>query len=170
MPHRLRTPEFLFGLPELESRVLETARIGNYPLRQAVTIVKGSISAGRSGYLENPATSRVWIALSRLLRRELAAGKARIIVAALCGYGTHFKKPTRLLIWGEFVDQLVLRRCGGKRGLCAHSGAPHLQLTGVTDGLLLTHHAQVYCEKFVADILEQLQYRRRFSESMGHTL
>ena len=80
MPHRLRTPEFLFGLPELRGRDLETARIGNYQLRQAVRIVKASILVGWGGYLENLATSRVWIALSRLLRRELAVGKPRIIV------------------------------------------------------------------------------------------
>ena len=30
MPHRLRSPEFLYGLPELEGRDLETARIGNF--------------------------------------------------------------------------------------------------------------------------------------------
>ena len=143
MPHRLRTPEFLFGLPELEGRDFETARMGNFQLRRAVRPIKVSVSFGRRGYLENPATSRVWIALSKLLHRELALGKACIIVTDMCGLGTHFKKPPRLLIWGQFVDRVVLRRCGGKRGLCGHSGAPHLQLTGVKDGVVLTHHAQI---------------------------
>ena len=42
---------------------------------------------------------------------------------------------------------------------------------------VLTHHAQVYCEKFIADLLGQLflghrplQLRRRGVASMGHAL
>ena len=60
--------------------------------------------------MENPATSRFWIALSKMLRRELAAGSARIAVTDMCCYGTEFKKPTRLLLWGKFSGQVLLRR------------------------------------------------------------
>ena len=137
MPHRLRSPSFLYGLPELEGRDLDTARIGNFQIRQAVRLIKLSMASGRSGYLENPATSRAWLVLTRMLSRELVSGKCRIIVVDMCGYGTAFKKPTRLLIWGKYASRVELRRCNGKRSLCSHSGVPHLQLTGVQNGFVL---------------------------------
>ena len=156
MPHRLRTPSFLYGLPDLEGPDLETARIGNFQIRQAVRLIKFSMASGRSGYLENPATSRAWLVLAKMLSREIASGKCRIINTDMCGYGTAFRKPTRLLLWGKYAHQVELRRCNGKQGLCGHLGVPHLQPTGVQNGAFLTHHAQVYCEKFVADWLGRL--------------
>ena len=127
--------------------------------------------------MEDPATSWAWLVLAKMLTREIASGKYRVIVCDMCGYGTAFKKPTRLLLWGKFAHRVELRLCNGKRGLCGHSGVPHLQLTGVQNGLVLTHHAQVYCKKCVADVLGQLllgqrplQYRRRCAASTGHTL
>ena len=156
MPHRLRTTEYPFGLPQLEGKDLDTARIGNFQVRQAARLIRQSVRAKGSGYLENPATSRVWIALSRLLRAELKSGEVRIVLTDMCGYGTAFKKPTRLLVWGRHSAEVSLRRCGGGKGLCGHTGRAHLQLTGVKDGVFLTHHAQVYCQRFVADFYGQL--------------
>ena len=156
MPHRLRTAEHPFGLPELEGRDLDTARIGNFQVRQAVRLIRLSLRSGKSGYLENPATSRAWIVLRRMFHRELSRGEVRIIQTDMCGYGTAFKKPTCLLIWGRYSKGVCLRRCNGKGGLCGHSGVAHLQLTGVKDGVFLTHHAQIYCRRFVSDFLGQL--------------
>ena len=153
---RLRTAEHPFGLPELEGRDLDTARIGNFQVRQAVRLIRLSLRSGKSGYLENPATSRVWIVLRRMFFRELSRGEVRIIQTDMCGYGTAFKKPTCLLIWGRYSKGVCLRRCNGKGGLCGHSGVAHLQLTGVKDGVFLTHHAQIYCRRFVSDFLGQL--------------
>ena len=156
MPHQLRSAQHPFGLPGLEGKDLHTAKMGNVQVRRAVALIEACIVAGKSGYLENPATSRSWIVIQKMLRRELAAGLARIIVVDMCGYGTAFKKPTRLLMWGRHSVNVILRRCGGGRGVCGHSGLPHLQLTGVKDGVFLTHHAQVYCASFVEDFLGQL--------------
>ena len=131
MPHRLRSPDLLYVLPELEGRDLETAQIGNFQIRLAVRLIMLSMASGRSGYLENPATSRAWLVHKTLLSREIASEKCRIIVVDMCGHGTAFKKPIRPLIWGKYASRVRLTRCNGKRGLCGHPGSPHLQLTGV---------------------------------------
>ena len=85
MHHRLLSPDVLYGLPELEGRDLETARIGNLQIRQAVRLIKLSIASGRSGYLENPATSRAWLVPTKMLPREITSGNCRIIVVDMCG-------------------------------------------------------------------------------------
>ena len=102
------------------------------------------MASGRNDYLENPATSRAWLALAKTLSRETASGKCCVIVFDIRSYGTAFKKPTRLFVWGKFAPRVELRRCNGKRGLCGHSGVPHLQLAGVQNRFFQTHHAQVY--------------------------
>lgn len=78
----------MFGLPDLVGRDLETVQIGNDQMRQAVRLVKESLSLGGSGYLENPATSRVWLALARLLKKEFSSGAVHIVIPDICGYGT----------------------------------------------------------------------------------
>ena len=85
MPHRLRTPDVLYGLPDLEGRGLETARIGNIQIRQAVRLIKFSLASGQSGCLENSATSRAWLVLAKMLSREIAFGECRIIITDMCG-------------------------------------------------------------------------------------
>ena len=115
-----------YGLPDLEGRDLETVRICSFQIRQAVRLIKFSMVSGRSGYIENPATSRAWLVVAKMLSREIASGKSRAVVFDMCDYGTVFKKATRLLVWGKFGHRVELRRCCGKRGLCGHSGVPHL--------------------------------------------
>ena len=163
MPHQLRSALHPWGLPHLEGKDLQTARTGNLQVRRACALIKWSISARQSGYLENPATSRVWLVIQKLLRRELAAGLLRIIEVHMCAYGTPFKKPTRLLVWGRHAANVSMKLCGGRRGVCGHTGKPHLQLTGVENGRFLTHQAQIYSHSFVADFLGQLLLGRKAS-------
>ena len=167
----------LYGLPDLEERDLETAWIGNFQIRHAVRLIKLSMASGRSGSLENPATSRARLVLTQMLSRKIASGKCRIIVVDICGYGIASNKPTRLLIWGKFATRVELRRCNGKRGLCVVTLEYRTCSSLVCRTFFFTNHAQVYCETFVADLSGQLllghrplQFRRRGAADVGHAL
>jgi hypothetical protein len=156
MPSPLRSSvgSEIWGLPHLSDGDRRKVRIGNVQVKHAVKVIRSCVAGGTPGYLENPLTSRVWLVIARLLKKELKAGLVVLRRTCLCQYGVPWKKPTRLLTWGS--SSVDLKWCCGK-GVCSRTKRPHLTLTGISgNGKFLTSQAQVYPKQFVSHLLPQL--------------
>ena len=131
------------------------AQCGNRMLRHEPKLMKALIRAVKSGYLENPLTSAVWLCLGRMFSSFVTSGGANFIVFGMCQYGTSWRKPTKLLVFGPRAHQISLNRCNMEHGCCSRAQKPHQQLSSSTDcsfGILgnktwRTSLAQVYPRK-----------------------
>eukprot|EP00438_Fugacium_kawagutii_P003575 Skav222552 [mRNA] locus=scaffold2837:288793:289230:- [translate_table: standard] len=94
--------------------------------------------------MENPFRSRIWLCppFKALLRRK----QVSFVDVDYCAFGTRWRKRTRFLFYGVNLQSLEhCRCCNSKRGICAFSGKPHLQLMGITkDGTFMTKLAEPY--------------------------
>ena len=154
MPHRLRSADHPFGLPALTGRDLAVCVQGNNMLKNMVRVIKDSLFVNGAGYLENPRSSYIWVALRKIFAAELKSKKMEIHHTCLCMYGTSWKKPTSLLIWGAATAP-KFRDCTGPRGVCARTGCAHEALSSSSDvkccihnGGFRTRLAQVYPKAF----------------------
>jgi len=67
-------------------------------------------------------------------------------------YGSPHKKPTRLVYQGISLGG-VIRRCTGRRGVCARTGMPHEVLRGKDGkGVFKTARASAYPFEFCFDL------------------
>ena len=71
-PSALRSNQFIMGLPDLPERDRSTLALHNKLYRLSIRWAKGSLCAGKSGYIENPATSMLW--KSKGVRRLIKLG------------------------------------------------------------------------------------------------
>ena len=166
MPHRLRrrNPKEMFGLRGLSGADLEKARAGNRQVKHAIRTVKQCLRQGKSGYLENLVGSMVWYLLDRALSKEFKSGKLHFVVFDMCQYGTRWKKPTELLLFGPRAKHVQLNRCQQQRGLCSRTMSTHDQLSSsvscaygiLPNGAWRTSLAQVYPKAFIKSLLRQL--------------
>ena len=156
MPSALRgdKPADLWGLPNLSEADQAKVEVGNALFLFSIKVIRASVQFGVPGYMENPRSSRVWLMaeIQELLEAELAF----FVDFDMCQYGTAWKKPTRLLIWGVAPGSVTLKRCCAKGSICSRSGLKHQALTGCQRGGFATTTAQVYPLEFVAALLPQL--------------
>ena len=152
----------IWGLRDLDARDRTLVLAGNRMLRGAIRVIKRSLSLHQCGYLENPRSSLMWHILRRVFRRELASGEMSLLRIDMCRYGTAYKKPTTILVWGKDSHKIVLKQCNYS-GICVRTGLPHEQLSSsssckycVVNGAFRTSAAQVYPPRFVAHLLDQL--------------
>ena len=154
MPSALRgdSPQTIYGLPNLPAKDAAKVRNANRMLRGSVRCIKKCVQLKVPGYLENPLTSRIWKTkpIQALIRRR----QAFTVDFDMCQYGTSWRKPTRLLIWG--CQPFQLRRCSAVCGKCSRTKQAHVMLSGVSKGAFLTSQAQVYPEEFVSWLLPLL--------------
>ena len=154
MPSPLRgAGEHLWGLPSLSDKDQQKVHDANHQLRGAVRLIRRSIAECGTGYLENPASSRVWKVPSVIAL--IASGRAELLCFDQCQYGTAWRKRTRFLVWGK-LRGLILNRCSGKGGMCSRSGRPHLQLTGASGGQFRSSHAQVFTLELGSAVFQHL--------------
>lgn len=92
---------------------------------------------GVSGCWEHPRSSLVW--RIPLVQRWLRTRTARLASCDWCQYGTPWRRPTKLLIWGPRADELAMRTCGPQIGRCSRSH--HVRLSGVSGHRFLSRHA-----------------------------
>lgn len=154
LPKPLRkTGQHIFGLPWLspqdESKVLKA----NVMLRGAYKMIKKCLKAGKAGFLENPKNSMVWH--TPQIQKLLQDPRVQLVFCDMCQYGTQWKKPTGLLIWG--CNPVVFQRCSAKQHLCSRTHKPHLSLTGISGKKFLTAQAQVYSEEFSKHLMLTIQ-------------
>ncbi len=86
------------------------------------------------------------------------------IVFDMCCFGTEWKKPTRLYVFGvpAKLAAPLNRKCKARRLLkgeslqCQHSGKPHVQLSGAGKGGFLTKKAAEYPLPFAQALAKAL--------------
>lgn len=170
MPHRLRSVTCPWGLPDLSAKDALSAARRSRMLRHAARLIKDSLWAGHSGYLENNRGSYMWIILRRIFRRELFSGSMSIEHCCLCQYGAPFKKQTSLLIWNP-TTRPCFKMCTGTKGLCSRTGRRHEQFSFTSnDDIAFCIHkeafririAQVYPKPFAKDLFKLFAVRGSF--------
>jgi len=157
-PSALRSEQHMLGLPHLTGKDLAKVKAGNQMYYRALVLIKLCLKHGVPGYLENPRSSRLF--KMKGFVQLVKAGKARFVDTDMCAYGTCWKKPTRLLVWGKSSELVELRRCKPCHGRCNTTGKKHVQLSGAKNGKFLTSAAQVYPEGFTRHLIPQILARR----------
>jgi hypothetical protein len=142
-PPPLRDSEvYLMGLPGLSPKDRHRVALGNRQARWLVEIIRVCRRFSVPVVVENPASSRLWLYLSRRLGTPSSD-----TVFNHCRYGASFSKPTRL--WGWNVDLSTLGlRCSGK--VCVASGEPHVTLSGSDGRAFRTSYGAEYPPAFCA--------------------
>ncbi|CAE8630360.1 unnamed protein product [Polarella glacialis] len=106
---------------------------------------------GIPGYVENPFHSRCW--LTQFFRDVSKSIQAHSHEVHYCQYGTRWKKPTRFLMWGKFVELWCPKQCHSHSHKCTRTGQSHIVLSGKVDGKYRTLLAQPYpkllCEELI---------------------
>lgn len=153
-PSAVRSNAFLMGLSDLEPRDQSLVRRHNFMYRETMRLIRLHASLGGSGYLENPATSMLW--LTRGVKRLLKLKGFRLLTFDMCQFQCAWKKPTKLLVWGEWSEGLEVPRCSGKAGRCSRTHKPHYTLSGVANGRFRTSAAQVYPEALGEFLAERM--------------
>ena len=100
MPSALRgdDPTTIMGLPNLSAADLAKVAVGNRQWAFALQIIKHCLRLGIPGYAENPQTSRLW--KLRSINKLGKLSNTQLVDFHMCQFGTQWKKPTRLLVWG----------------------------------------------------------------------
>ena len=134
-PPALRSDSEPMGLASLTREAdLSAVRSGNSLLRVSCQIFNMCIKCEVPCSLENPATSRLWMAPSiGFLLRRVAVHRS---TTEFCMWGRPWRKSTSFMHYLVDLSVLEERRClGCKRGFCKRTGRPHIQLMGRgTDG------------------------------------
>ena len=133
------------GLPHLSPKDRSFVNKHNVMFRRAMNWAKRHQKSGGSGYIENPLTSMLW--KTRTVRSMINTGNCVLLRYDMCQYGTQYKKPTRLLCWGPWIQWASFKTCVG-RSVCSRTARPHFSLTGIVDGVFRTSAAQVYPTTF----------------------
>lgn len=148
MPKPLRSSDEPFGLSTLQGKDAEKVRLANIMFYGAMRVIRRCLKQGIAGYLENPASSRLWD--TPQIKKLLSDSRCQLITLDMCQYGCQWKKPTRLLFWN--CDSVVFNRCSG-RHFCSRTGRKHLQLTGMSGKKFLTEQAQIYSQEFAESLM-----------------
>ena len=132
---------FLMGLTGLSERDQLKVKIGNSLMKISAKIFRCCIQHNVPVALENPHTSRLWLAPP--IRHLLCHKSTNWGYTDFCMDGKPFRKRTRLM-WANVDLYPALRQCSSRRGICARTGACHQQLQGTQGGQFLTMLAQPY--------------------------
>ena len=143
----LRTNECLLGLPGLHERAQRQVDIGNATMQQSFAFLMRCAGLHVPAILENPATSMLWLT-DQALRFERSRGFSYVLLDQ-CGYGTAWRKRTKLAATHVPALDSLGRRCQGRNSMCSFSGRAHVILKGSDgNGGLLTARAQTYPASF----------------------
>ena len=167
-PPPLRTATHVAGRPGLSARDQEKVRLGNALLDISIDIFELCREMQIPFIWENPFTSFMW-----KMRRAEAVARWRHVTDVevhYCGYGTAWKKPTRLRCFMiPAARQMLERLCRGE--ICRFSKSPHVRLTGTDPhGVFWTLRACAYpwplCEKLASALIGAVRWKR-FAERAG---
>ena len=137
----LRSNDCVMGLPSLRPHDQLKVDVGNKLMRATVLIARAALKAGLPFVIENPATSRLWLAppMAKLLRSP----RVQVVNTDYCGFGTPWRKRTSLAFANCDLSGAA-RHCTG-RARCSYSGVPHVQLAGTNaEGKFMTLVAEPY--------------------------
>ena len=149
MPKALRSDQYTFGLPGLSAKDQKLVEQANVMFFGAVRVIRRCLKQNIPGYLENPATSRLW--QTPQMKRLLQDPRCHLIRADMCQYACSWKKPTLLLFWN--VTAPLFRICLGTH-TCSRTHRRHVQLSGIAGKRFLTHQAQIYSLSFSQALID----------------
>lgn len=143
-PPPLRSDSQPLGFSDLGFADMVKVREGNLWMRFSAQVFNLCMKLHIPVTMENPFRSRIWLCppIKHLLRRK----QCYSVDVDYCAFGTRWRKRTKFLYYGVNLEHLGVHRCcNSKRGICAFSGKPHLQLMGVTkSGVFMTKLAEPY--------------------------
>ena len=175
MPCALRDDgEFILGLPNLSEKDQVKVNDGNESLEFLCSLIGLCQKHNTMIVVENPCTSRLWMALAMASRIERCASSQNIDD---CAFGEAWRKRTRLVAWVRPLTGLP-SLYASKRGVCSYSGQKHVLLTGFgKEGAFKTAVASPYPSSMCRLIAPQLmepetgkKQRREVSKTVGHNL
>ena len=153
MPHALRDDdEHIYGLPGLSERDQLRVTDGNDSLFFVAKLIRLCLRHNVMVVVENPGSSRLWIApeMASLIPRAASDN-----MVDYCAFGTEWRKRTRLVAWCQPLVRLP-PLCSGKKGFCSFSGCKHVLLEGFTGGEFKTAAASAYPVKMCRLLAPQL--------------
>ena len=153
MPSAIRDDDkYILGLPNLNAKDQAKVDDGNSSLDFLCALIKICLKHNVMIVVENPATSRLWIAFFARIALEPTASLDNI---DYCSFGMAWRKRTRLVSWVRPLRNLP-KLCLSKGGVCSYSGHYHDLLTGVKKGGFKTAAASPYPAKMCKLIAPQL--------------
>ena len=124
----LRDANNLYGFPGLATSARQAVTLGNVLMKFSAQILRRCAAMHIPAFLENPATSFLWI-----MPPILAVSSTSTAISSAydaCQYGAPWRKRTGILSVNSFSDPSVSKRCMGRRGMCSRTGCQHVVLTG----------------------------------------
>ena len=143
-PMPLRSDTLPLGLPNLSLKDQAKVEAGNIFMSFSASIMHEAIRANIPASVENPQTSRLWLAppFARLLR----SAPVSFTVTHFCQWGAPWRKATAFATVGLDMSRIGSALCkSSKRGICSRTGQPHAQLHGKNvDRIFRTKLAEAY--------------------------
>lgn len=140
-----------WGRQDLRRHDQDKASEGNYLLLMTCILCVSAFLNGVPGYIENPASSRVW--KSPLMKVLLHAVNGTFHTVSFCRYGTQWRKDTTFMTWLLPADSWAPRRCSTPSGRCVRSGKRHVLLSGKVKQTYKTLIAQPYPFELCHDLM-----------------
>ena len=145
-----------WGLEGLSDKDTLQLAVANRLIQSTLTILHVAEATCTPWILENPLSSLFW----RLpqVRQMFRRSHTSVADLHMCGYGTPWRKATKLLC-SRIRDpsSLAVRCFPSAGGLCAHSGRRHAVLQGRDQlGVPWTRRAQEYPRSFCTSVATQL--------------
>ena len=118
---------YLMGYPDLSPKDIDKIKVGNSLMKISAKIFRCCIQHDVPVALENPHTSRLWLA--PLIKHLLHHRATSWGYTDFCMDGKPYRKRTRIM-WANVDLSPALPQCKTSRGKCPHTGLPHQQLQG----------------------------------------
>ena len=146
-PPRLRSLDYIWGLPSLAPHDANKVNDGNVLLKFVVRFCNLAIRREIPWTIENPALSYAWAAppMQRLLANHRGGVEWRLINSGTieyCIFGTPWRKSTTFKSFNVDLTWMQNYRCTGHQ--CRFTGKKHQVLFGKFKGTFLTSRSEAY--------------------------
>ena len=142
LPHALRTPQQVHGLPNSSDADQKSLDRSNALGRAAALLLRSAIHRSIPAGEENPRDSFLWQQSHHV---KLVSSSDGDYVIDLCAFKRPFRGRTRILLWNCRAPRLEQCKCKMRGNMCSFSGKPHVVLSGLApDRSWMTKLKQVY--------------------------
>ena len=152
----IRSNQCIYGFKNLSDKDYSKVTIGNKTMRFTAHIILNCIHFKTPCFLENPATSMLWLAPP--IVKVCSHDSSRSFVCDFCQYGARWRKRTRIQGWFVQDHTSLTYLCQGRKGICSRSLVHHIVLSGQdpVSKQLWTHLAQPYPKGFACAAAQAL--------------
>ena len=157
LPHALRSPQHVHGLPHLSAADQAALDRSNALGKAAALLLRTAFERSLPCGEENPRGSFLW---QQSHHASLVSQASGDYVIDLCAFNRPFRGRTRILLWNCRAPRLEHCKCKMHGNLCSFSGKPHVVLSGLApDRSWMTKLKQVYptplCNILASALLSQ---------------